>query len=120
MMRSSSPFAGQQLAPAGQARAGATRFTLTLARFRRVIYCMPVPPIADAIPRSLLRDNAFHSIRRAIVDGTLAPGERLNDADLARGRGGARPPVRGGLARLGEAGLVQPKPGRYTMVSPLD
>ena len=81
---------------------------------------MPVPQIADAIPRSLLRDNAFHSIRDAIVDGTLTPGERLNDADLARWLGVSRTPVREALARLEEAGLVLTKPGRYTMVSPLD
>ncbi|WP_239090461.1 GntR family transcriptional regulator [Asanoa iriomotensis] len=68
----------------------------------------------------LLRDNAFHSIRDAIVDGTLVPGERLNDADLARWLGVSRTPVREALARLEEAGLVQTKPGRYTMVSPLD
>jgi DNA-binding GntR family transcriptional regulator len=68
----------------------------------------------------LLRDNAFHSIRDAIVDGTLAPGERLNDIDLARWLGVSRTPVREALARLEEAGLVQTKPGRYTIVSPLD
>ena len=81
---------------------------------------MPVPERTGVIPRSLLRDNAFRSIRDAIVDGTLAPGERLNDADLAQWLGVSRTPVREALTRLEEAGLVQTKPGRYTMVSPLD
>jgi DNA-binding GntR family transcriptional regulator len=72
------------------------------------------------IPRSLLRDNAYRSICDAIVDGTLAPGERLNDADLAQWLGVSRTPVREALTRLEEAGLVQTKPGRYTIVSPLD
>ncbi|MEV0714912.1 GntR family transcriptional regulator [Asanoa sp. NPDC050611] len=81
---------------------------------------MPVPSHVDVIPRSLLRDNAYHSIRDAIVNGTLEPGERLNDADLARWLGVSRTPVREALTRLEEAGLVQTKPGRYTMVSPLD
>jgi DNA-binding GntR family transcriptional regulator len=71
-------------------------------------------------PRSLLREDAYRAIRDAIVDGTLAPGERLNDGDLAQWLGVSRTPVREALARLEEAGLVHTKPGRYTMVSPLD
>ncbi|GAA1898219.1 GntR family transcriptional regulator [Asanoa iriomotensis] len=70
--------------------------------------------------RSLPRDDAYRAIRDAIVDGTLAPGERLNDADLARWLGVSRTPVREALTRLDEAGLVRTKPGRYTIVSPLD
>ena len=56
----------------------------------------------------------------AIVEGTLAPGERLNDTDLVGWLGVSRTPVREALARLEQAGLVQTKPGRFTMVSPLD
>lgn len=81
---------------------------------------MPIPPRVGMIPRSLLRENAYRWIRDAIVDGTLAPGERLNDAELAEWLGVSRTPVREALTRLEESGLVQTKPGRYTMVSPLD
>ncbi|PRX18889.1 DNA-binding GntR family transcriptional regulator [Actinoplanes italicus] len=70
--------------------------------------------------RSLLRENAYQWIRDAIVDGTFAPGERLNDAELAEWLGVSRTPVREALTRLEKSGLVQTKPGRYTMVSPLD
>ena len=81
---------------------------------------MPIPQRVGVIARSLLRDNAYQRIRDAIVDGTLAPGERLNDAELAEWLGVSRTPVREALTRLEESGLVQTKPGRYTMVSPLD
>jgi DNA-binding GntR family transcriptional regulator len=81
---------------------------------------MPIPERTGLIPRALLRDNAYRSILDAIVDGTFAPGERLNDADLAQWLGVSRTPVREALTRLDEAGLVQTKPGRYTIVSPLD
>ncbi|MGW4945617.1 GntR family transcriptional regulator [Actinoplanes sp. NPDC004185] len=81
---------------------------------------MPIPPRVGVISRSLLRENAYRWIRDAIVDGTLAPGERLNDAELAEWLGVSRTPVREALTRLEETGLVQTKPGRYTMVSPLD
>ncbi|WP_214108997.1 GntR family transcriptional regulator [Acrocarpospora catenulata] len=81
---------------------------------------MPIPSRVAAVRRSLLREDAYRAIRDAIVDGTLAPGERLNDGDLAQWLGVSRTPVREALARLEEAGLVQTKPGRYTIVSPLD
>ena len=81
---------------------------------------MPIPEGGGGISRSLLRDNAYRSIRDAIVGGSLAPGERLNDAELAQWLGVSRTPVREALTRLEETGLVQTKPGRYTIVSPLD
>ncbi|TCN42010.1 DNA-binding GntR family transcriptional regulator [Kribbella orskensis] len=81
---------------------------------------MPVPQSRGLVSRTLLRENSYRAIRDAIVDGTLAPGERLNDADLVEWLGVSRTPVREALARLEQAGLVQTKPGRSTTVSPLD
>ncbi|MFI9503380.1 GntR family transcriptional regulator [Nocardia sp. NPDC052566] len=81
---------------------------------------MPIPESRGIASRSLLRDNAYRAIRDAIVDGTLAPGERLNDADLVQWLGVSRTPIREALTRLEHAGLVQTKPGHYTIVSPLD
>lgn len=81
---------------------------------------MPVPRGRGLVSRSLLRENAYRAIRDAVVDGTLAPGERLNDAELAAWLGVSRTPVREALARLEQAGLVQTRPGRHTLVSPLD
>lgn len=81
---------------------------------------MPIPKSRGLVSRSLLRENAYRAIRDAIVDGTLAPGERLSDGDLVEWLGVSRTPVREALTRLEQAGLVQTKPGRYTMVSPLD
>jgi DNA-binding GntR family transcriptional regulator len=81
---------------------------------------MPVPKKATAPKRQLLRDDAFTAIRAAIVDGTLEPEERLIDAELSAWLGVSRTPIREALARLEAAGLVQTRPGRFTMVSPLD
>jgi DNA-binding GntR family transcriptional regulator len=80
---------------------------------------MPVPHIV-APPRSLLRERAFASLRGAIVDGTLEPGERLVDSELCTWLGVSRTPVREALARLEQIGLVQVRPGSSTIVSPLD
>jgi DNA-binding GntR family transcriptional regulator len=81
---------------------------------------MPVPGSRGLVTRSLLREDAYRAIRDAIVDGTLTPGERLNDATLVEWLGVSRTPVREALARLEQAGLVRTKPGRHTIVSPLD
>jgi len=68
----------------------------------------------------LLRDSVFVRIRDAIIDGTLEPGERLVDGELSGWLGVSRTPIREALARLDTAGLVETKPGRYTIVSPID
>ncbi len=81
---------------------------------------MPVPVASAAEGRQLLRDSVFVRIRDAIIDGTLEPGERLVDGELSDWLGVSRTPIREALARLEAAGLVETKPGRYTMVSPID
>lgn len=80
---------------------------------------MPVPRSDGVHRRSLLRDDVYASLRQAIVDGTLAPGERLRDAELERWLGVSRTPIREALLRLERAGLVIARPGRSTTVAPL-
>jgi DNA-binding GntR family transcriptional regulator len=81
---------------------------------------MPVPTDKAALERDLLRDRAYTTIRDAIVDGTLAPGERLRDQELTAWLGLSRTPVREALARLELDGLVETAPQRFTRVTPLD
>lgn len=81
---------------------------------------MPVPGESGALERELLKDQAYATIRDAIVDGTLAPGERLRDQELCAWLGLSRTPVREALNRLEQDGLVETEPQRYTRVTPLD
>lgn len=81
---------------------------------------MPLPSSRHVIGRTLLRDQAFAALCSAIVDGTLAPGEHLNDHDIADWLGFSRTPVREALARLETNGLVTATPGRSTVVAPID
>ncbi|WP_183099482.1 GntR family transcriptional regulator [Nocardioides pelophilus] len=81
---------------------------------------MPVPVDELPPPRSLLRDDVYTRLRDKIVDGTLLPGERLRDQELAAWLGVSRTPVREALLRLGQAGLVLTAPGRSTTVATLD
>jgi DNA-binding GntR family transcriptional regulator len=81
---------------------------------------MPVPANDAPLERDLLRDQAYAAIRDAIVDGTLAPGERLRDQELCAWLGLSRTPVREALSRLEQDGLVETAPQRFTRVTPLD
>ncbi|HEY0530447.1 MAG TPA: GntR family transcriptional regulator [Actinoplanes sp.] len=81
---------------------------------------MPVPPPSAPPNRTLLREHAFRALRAAIVDGTLTPGEKLVDTELCAWLGVSRTPVREALTHLEKTGLVQIKPGRRTVVAPLD
>ncbi|PZE77725.1 MULTISPECIES: GntR family transcriptional regulator [unclassified Curtobacterium] len=79
---------------------------------------MPVPqPTADAAPRRLLRDVVFDKMLAAIHDGTLQPGERLNDDELVRWLGVSRTPIREAIAKLVDYGLVEMEANRYTRIA---
>ncbi|MDP9738029.1 MULTISPECIES: GntR family transcriptional regulator [unclassified Curtobacterium] len=78
---------------------------------------MPVPSTQPAAERKLLRDTVQDKIRDAIMDGTLEPGERLNDDDLIAWLGVSRTPIREALAELARAGLIEMAPNRYTRVA---
>lgn len=66
---------------------------------------------------TVLGDEVYATLGEAILDGTLPPGERLRDHELAARLGVSRTPVREALQRLERAGLVEVSPNRYTRVS---
>ena len=79
---------------------------------------MPIPFLAEiAKPRRLLRDVVHEQVRDAIVDGTLHPGERLNDDELVKWLSVSRTPVREAIAKLHAVGLVEVEANRYTRVA---
>jgi DNA-binding GntR family transcriptional regulator len=67
----------------------------------------------------LWRDRAYRMLRDAIVNGELAPGAVIRDAELAKQVGLSRTPVREALARLADEGLVETRPHAWTRVAPL-
>ena len=75
--------------------------------------------ILSRVERSLWRDRAYRMLRDAIVNGELAPGGVIRDAELAERLGLSRTPVREALARLADEGLVETKPHAWTRVAPL-
>ena len=81
---------------------------------------MPIPPNFQARKRVSAKDRAFQQIQEWIIDGTLQPGEKLNDADLANAINVSRTPVREALQTLSQQGFVTMKPGSYTIVNESD
>lgn len=66
---------------------------------------------------AVLGDEVYTVLGEAILDGRLAPGERLRDVELAENLGVSRTPVREALQRLERCGLVEVSANRWTRVS---
>src|SRR5262245_7431911 len=60
--------------------------------------------------------HAYDALRRAIVTGELQPGQRVNEAEVARQMRISRGPVREAIRRLEQAGLLVSYPRRGTVV----
>lgn len=75
--------------------------------------------LAPIAPRTL-RENATEIIRQSIIEGTLAPGAELNQAQLAEELGISRGPVREALGQLEQEGLIRTVPYKGVIITPLD
>jgi DNA-binding GntR family transcriptional regulator len=84
---------------------------------------MLVPALAavrmPAIERTALHEAVAQSLRDLIVEGTLAPGSRLNERVLCEHLGVSRTPLREAYRVLAAEGLVQLLPNRGAQVTAL-
>lgn len=67
-----------------------------------------------------LKENVTNLLRQSIIDGTLASGEELNQAQIAERLGISRGPVREALGQLEQEGLIRSVPYKGVLVTPLD
>ncbi|MBS1908025.1 MAG: GntR family transcriptional regulator [Actinobacteria bacterium] len=67
--------------------------------------------------KQLLAEEVYQRVGASIIDGTLPPGHRIRDAELAAQFGVSRMPIREALQRLERAGLVEMYPSRFTQVT---
>jgi DNA-binding GntR family transcriptional regulator len=67
-----------------------------------------------------LVDRVWHALLDAICDGSLAPGARIMQEDIAAQLAVSRQPVLQALRLLKKDGFVQDAPGRGVLVAPLD
>jgi len=72
------------------------------------------------IQRTSLSEEVYQRLQQQIITLTLAPGQKLNDQELAEAFGVSRTPVREALKKLEEEGLVVAKRGSRTNVTLLD
>lgn len=70
-----------------------------------------------ADPRNLLTERVYQALRSAIISCRLRPGEPLQEARLVKQLGVSKTPVREGLVRLAQTGLVTWTPYRGYAVS---
>lgn len=81
-------------------------------------YSLPVAT-PESIPRTR-RELAADGVRRAIILGDLAPGQKLREVALAAELGVSRPTLREALLRLTHEGLCEQEPHRGFSVARLD
>ncbi len=78
-------------------------------------------PALDADTRALrqatIGSRVYDTVRQAIVQLQFRPGNPLSEAEIARQLGVSRQPVREAFIKLAEAGLVQIRPQRGTMIT---
>jgi len=81
---------------------------------------VPIPINYTKPIRKTAKESAFNQIQEWIIDGTLLPGEKLNDMELAKALGISRTPVRESLQLLEARGFVKMYPGKATQVMEVD
>lgn len=80
---------------------------------------MPAQLVQIAAAPDLV-DQVYRALLDAISGGSLAPGERITQEDLARRLAVSRQPVLQALRLLKKDGFVLDAPGRGLLVAPLD
>ncbi|GIP34898.1 GntR family transcriptional regulator [Paenibacillus sp. J2TS4] len=78
---------------------------------------MPIPSNFSTPTRMSAKERALAQIQRWIIDGTLLPGEKLIDSELAEALGVSRTPIREALQLLEVQGLVEMHPGKDTRIT---
>jgi len=64
-----------------------------------------------------LADAVYERLGEAIIDGTLEPGARIRDQEIAADFGVSRMPVREALQRLERIGMVEMSASRFTRIT---
>jgi DNA-binding GntR family transcriptional regulator len=76
-----------------------------------------MPLQIDRIQGQVFRDRILEAIENALISGTLRPGDRLAEAEIAREAGISRGPVREAIQRLVAEGILVTVPHRGTFVA---
>jgi len=75
-----------------------------------------LPPTVAPIARRTLHDEVASRVRDMIIEGRLAPGQRINEVALGQALGVSRTPLREAIKTLASEGLVEIVPARGAVV----
>lgn len=75
------------------------------------------PPLFDKLPASTLRGRIAKQVRGAILSGSLKPGDRIVERNLAGQLGASLTAVREALVELEGEGLIVKRPNATTFVA---
>ena len=80
-----------------------------------------INPMAEmiSIPRQVLHQEVAQSLRQRIVEGTIAPGAKLNERELSEALQVSRTPLREAIRMLAAEGLVELLPNRGAVAAQL-
>lgn len=77
------------------------------------------PQVVALDDGSSIAPQLYERLRERIVQGDLRPGETISETEIARAYAVSRQPVRETFIKLAEAGLVQVRPQRGTLITPI-
>jgi DNA-binding GntR family transcriptional regulator len=80
---------------------------------------LPMPMVISKLATSTLRRQIVQQVRQAILSGSLRPGERLVERDLASRFGTSLTAVREAMIQLESEGLITKRPNSTTHVTEL-
>jgi DNA-binding GntR family transcriptional regulator len=72
---------------------------------------------SEALPKALLSDQVYAMVRGLVLDGSLQPGTRIVESEIARQLGVSQAPVREAIKRLAYEGLVSNVPRRGSYIA---
>ena len=80
---------------------------------------MPIPTQPPAEKRDSAKEKVYRQVAQWIIDGTIVPGEKLNEGEIAAYFSVSRTPVHEALMLLAEHHFVEILPSRGSFVSRL-
>ena len=80
---------------------------------------MPIPVQPPAEKRDSAKEKVYRQVAQWIIDGTMVPGEKLNEGEIAAYFSVSRTPVHEALMLLAEHHFVEVQPSRGSFVSRL-
>lgn len=72
---------------------------------------MPIPTAPASEPRQTVREKIYNTMLEWIVNGTLQPGEKILDTEIAQYFSASRTPVREAIQLLADQRLIEITPG---------